>query len=239
MVNREKGATVCAVDWRKLANFEYSISATFFLPKAASVVCQFIKYLLTQSFNADDITLIGHSLGGQMSGMIGSCLGGILGRIFGLDAAGPLFCLPKLLSLDQRLDPSDAKRVYAIHTTDGLLGCDQKCGHVDFYPDSGTFPQLGCLMPMAQAGPSPEMVSCSHSMACIYFLWSMYRENNMTATQCGNGYYYGLDLCKNNPTDVFGFYSTAPDGDYYLSLGSKAPSGIPDGSRILPLPISV
>lgn len=58
----------------------------------------------------------------------------------GLDPALPLFSSDPV----GRLDPTDAAFVDIIHTCAGYLGYSQPCGHVDFYPNGGTYRQPGC-----------------------------------------------------------------------------------------------
>ncbi|OWR48603.1 hypothetical protein KGM_207911B, partial [Danaus plexippus plexippus] len=86
--------------------------------------------------------LIGHSLGAQSAGVAGGSIrSGKVSRITGLDAALPLF---NKLPPKQRLDPSDAEFVDAIHTDAGIFGFRDPVGHVDFYPNGGISPQPGC-----------------------------------------------------------------------------------------------
>ncbi|KAG8182874.1 hypothetical protein JTE90_024617 [Oedothorax gibbosus] len=101
---------------------------------------------LQDSAGADpaDFHLIGHSLGGHIAALVGH---GVphLGRISALDPAGPRFYDAPL---EERLDPSDAQFVDAIHTDGGHgllegLGLRSQVGHVDFYPNGGK-DQPGC-----------------------------------------------------------------------------------------------
>jgi Lipase len=43
-----------------------------------------------------------------------------------------------------QLDKSDADFVDVIHTCGGFLGFARPLGHVDFYPNGGSFVQPGC-----------------------------------------------------------------------------------------------
>lgn len=74
---------MCAVDWGRLANFEYTISATRNVFMVAEYLATFIKYLNELGVEYDNITLVGHSLGGQISGIAGGLLDGQVGQIFG------------------------------------------------------------------------------------------------------------------------------------------------------------
>jgi len=95
---------------------------------------------------AEDVHIIGHSLGSHIAGYAGERIPG-LGRISGLDPAEPLFQgMPHFV----RLDPTDALFVDIIHTDAksiiyGGYGLEQPIGHVDFYPNGGKV-QPGCSL---------------------------------------------------------------------------------------------
>lgn len=132
------------VDWRKLALKFYTTSICY-VPKVAEFVANFLCSISEQfEISLDDVHLVGHSLGGQMSGFIGQHTKRIcnktIGRITGMDPAGPFY---QGLPTSQRLDDSDANFVDVIHTNAGILGYWGKCGHADFYVNCGTI-QLGC-----------------------------------------------------------------------------------------------
>lgn len=61
-----------------------------------------------------------------------------------MDPARPDFELPFLRNPKDRLDTGDAKFVDIIHTCAGTAGFVRPIGHVDFYPNGGTFRQPGC-----------------------------------------------------------------------------------------------
>lgn len=83
----------------------------------------------------DDITLIGHSMGAQISGFAGAHLNGKVQMIIGLDPAGPSFTKLTLRSESERLDPSDARFVQVLHTDRNFIGSQIPLGHQDFYPN--------------------------------------------------------------------------------------------------------
>ena len=62
-----------------------------------------------------------------------------------MDPASPLFeTASGVVDPDFRLDPTDAQFVDVIHTSGTAFGFLTAIGHVDFYPNSGKFPQPGC-----------------------------------------------------------------------------------------------
>lgn len=92
----------------------------------------------------NNILLIGHSLGGQISGFVGKLInekvGKKLPRIIAMDPAGPLFdTRPE----DKRLNKNDAEIVEVIHSDGGTFGFLNSCGTIDFFPNGGSS-QPGC-----------------------------------------------------------------------------------------------
>lgn len=141
---RRYDADIVVLDWSKLAKSFYATSVCS-LPKIAKLVGDFLC-LLDEENNLllSEVHVVGHSLGGQMSGFIGNrtmekCQQKI-GRITGLDPAGPLF---QGLAPEQRLEASDAEFVDIIHTNQGLFGYWGESGHADFYVNCGIY-QMGC-----------------------------------------------------------------------------------------------
>lgn len=110
------------------------------------------------SANLSDFHLIGHSLGGQISGFVGKTVqnltGSSVGRITGLDPAGPLF-LPS--NPDGRLASTDADIVVALHTDGLVYGYYNPIGGIDFYANGGTSVQPGCL--------AEDLTTCKFEMA--------------------------------------------------------------------------
>lgn len=96
------------------------------------------------SVNLDDILLVGHSLGGQITGFVGKKVyklsGQKLPRIIALDPAGPLFIQRPD---DKRLNKNDAQVVHVIHSDGGTFGFKDATGTIDFFPNGGNS-QPGC-----------------------------------------------------------------------------------------------
>lgn len=68
---------VCAVNWSKLSRYTYS-GAAYNTRAVARYVATFVQALVKNSvFTMDQITLSGHSMGGQISGLAGYFLKGL------------------------------------------------------------------------------------------------------------------------------------------------------------------
>lgn len=130
---------VIVIDWGKGASTINYNEAKARINDVASIVAEFIEIMARefgQSLSA--ITLVGHSLGAHTCGLTAKKLKslGTVPRIVGLDPAMPGFSIgdPSV-----RLAASDATFVFIIHTNCRMLGFDYPLGHVDYYPNYGTF----------------------------------------------------------------------------------------------------
>ncbi|WP_190883159.1 hypothetical protein [Planktothricoides raciborskii] len=137
---RESNANIILVDWEKDAgNPLYFPSAN----KTPDVANQLAAYLKNTGVDPNSTTLIGHSLGAQISGLAGSAYRQSTGRsidqIIGLDPAGPSF---EGKGPSDRLDPTDANRVVAIHTSI-VLGYNDRLGTQDIYANKKDWFQPG------------------------------------------------------------------------------------------------
>lgn len=100
-----------------------------------------------EGLNVETFNIVGHSLGGQMSGVIGRSVykksrgETQISRISALDPAFPTF-YPSLGT--PAVNKNDAKFVDIIHTDAWLYGIPIATGHVDFWPNSGKTLQPGC-----------------------------------------------------------------------------------------------
>ncbi len=127
---RESNANIILVDWEEGANsWWYPTSAG----RTRDVGNQLATYLINNGVDPTYTNLIGHSLGAHVAGFAGSTYrastGRSLAQIVGLDPAGPEF---EGDAASDRLDPSDATRVVALHTSE-TLGYDDRLATLDVY----------------------------------------------------------------------------------------------------------
>lgn len=110
------------------------------------------NYLATSGVNGQKTTLVGHSLGAQVSGVAGrqfrARTGQQLGTIVGLDPAGPLFNnAPNQLKLDR----TDARNVVGIHTS-RTFGTYRPVGSSDYFINPNSLFQPGAFEPVGNHG---------------------------------------------------------------------------------------
>ncbi|MFB8798007.1 MAG: hypothetical protein U7126_28130 [Microcoleus sp.] len=137
---RESNANIVVVDWEKDAgNVLYFPSAD----KTRDVGNQLSAYLKNSGVDPNFTTLIGHSLGAHVAGFAGRAYsqssGKAINQIVGLDPAGPAF---EGKGAADRLDPTDANRVVAIHTSI-VLGYNDRLGTQDIYANKKDWWQPG------------------------------------------------------------------------------------------------
>jgi hypothetical protein len=104
----------------------------------------------------------------------------------GLDPAGPLWG-----SRSDRIRPSDAVYVEAIHTDGGLngLGVGTDVANADFYPNGGTN-QPGCLTGV-----------CDHNRAWEFFAASV-TYNHLLSNECTSNTQITTNSCRGSPTPM-------------------------------------
>ncbi|TRZ00608.1 hypothetical protein DNTS_016592, partial [Danionella cerebrum] len=139
LLNRRE-MNVIVVDWNRGAtnvNYWQVVKNT---RRVAANLTELINKMTAIGADLNDIHMIGVSLGAHISGFIGANFGGKIGRITALDPAGPQF---NGQPPEDRLDPSDALFVEALHTDMDALGYRNLLGHIDYYANGGA-DQPGC-----------------------------------------------------------------------------------------------
>ncbi|XP_062550558.1 lipase member I-like [Armigeres subalbatus] len=213
---------ICIVDWGNLAIIGYMIAVknTFIV---GQYLADFITYLNKQGIPLSKVTLVGHSLGAQISGHIGRNLGGQVSAIYGLDPAGPLFTMPFDVGTAKRLDSSDAKYVQTIVTSKCFTGVCAGDGHENFYPSGGWVPQPNCALPLFSNSESPELVSCSHSHSITLFRMALNPSNVFTGKACIDYFSYYAALCLFSASTKMGVYSSRIGGNFYVKTTAFSP----------------
>jgi len=162
------------VDWRRGGHTMNYVWARKRSNATGVVMGKFIEFLIRDGkAKMDDMQIAGFSLGGQIVGYAGKYLNGQLPAIYGMDPAGPLFYKS---SLDERLDPTDAKYVEVLHTAGYKLGYDKPLGHADFYFNGGRS-QPGCTI-------IDVLGNCAHMRSAYYFAESITSKEGFWGLKC-------------------------------------------------------
>nr|CAD7404463.1 unnamed protein product [Timema poppensis] len=133
-----------------------------------------------------------------------------------LDAARPMFDRrpPK-----DRLDPEDAEFVMSIHTAGDFLAFYDPIGHADFYPNGGKSPQPTCQ------DDELKMI-CSHFMAPLLFVESIYSADAFLATRCDSWQAYRNKSCVGQEKVIMGLNTpSTARGKFYLDTNLTPPYG--------------
>ncbi|XP_066155468.1 phospholipase A1 2-like [Euwallacea fornicatus] len=210
-------ANIISVNWDELAASFY-IKAYDSAKPVGQYVGQFIKGIsAAYDYSLNKVSIVGHSLGAQITGFVGKETEGKLHSITGLDPAGPLF-LEK--NPDERLNQGDAQYVQVIHTNAGFLGVNYDVGDADYWPNGG----------MSQPGCGIDVTGfCAHSRSHMYFTEAL-NSVEFIAKFCDSYSYYIDGQCKTNQAAVMGGVSVNAtiDGTYYLETNAESPFALGD-----------
>ena len=130
---------VFALDWRKESTSLNYLKNSQNGRLIARQAVKFLKSALSAGVKAENIHIIGHSMGAHIASFIAKEFQNHddhnlkIGRVTGLDPAGPFF---ENCNKGARLDMSDADLVDIIHTNPGQLpnqGIDIPIGHFDYF----------------------------------------------------------------------------------------------------------
>ncbi|KAG7319876.1 hypothetical protein KOW79_017019 [Hemibagrus wyckioides] len=216
LFEREPSANVIVVDWLDRASHHYPTSAEN-TRVVGGDVAQFIDWLEIIGYPLEKLHVLGYSLGAHVAGVAGNLANNKVNRITGFDPAGPTFEHADRLN---RLSPDDAKFVDVLHTNtrgspDLSIGIQRPVGHVDIYPNGGTF-QPGCSLQNAMRMIAThglynmdQLVKCSHERSVHLFIDSLVnRDQPSLAYRCSSkeAFYKGLCLsCRKNRCNKLGY----------------------------------
>lgn len=206
---------VLIVDWVYGASFAYNLVVESY-KEVAVQISVLINTLQKQGSKLESFHLIGVSLGAHVAGFVGTLFEGKIGRITALDPAGPMF---KRADTFDRLDPSDAKFVDAIHTDSDYFGISIPVGHVDFFLNGGN-DQTGCAR--SRFASMYGYVICDHMRALHVYMSALNGSCALTGLPCTSYEDFLMGQC----VDCSVFKGTCP------TIGLLENSGI----TVSPLP---
>ncbi|XP_064922989.1 pancreatic lipase-related protein 2 isoform X1 [Columba livia] len=232
-----------AVDWKDGAKGSY-VSAVNNIRVIGAEVAYFIKILQEEfRYSFGNIHIIGHSLGAHAAGEAGRRIPGIR-RITGLDPAGPYF---EGTPPEVRLDPSDADFVDVIHSNAAHFpafgfGIYNTTGHLDFYPNGGTF-MPGCtdLIPEMKlneleatiAADATVIGGCHHSRSHEFYCQSILHPTGYLGYLCESYEFFKAGHCfpcSQERCPMMGYYADRfPDRlkmvnqKYFLNTAANPP----------------
>ncbi|XP_023311422.1 lipase member H-B-like [Anoplophora glabripennis] len=165
----------------------------------------------------DRLILIGHSLGGQITGLVGKYFYNMTGlklpRIIALDPAGPLF---NLRPEEERLNKHDADIVEVIHTDGRILGFKAATGTIDFFLNGGS-DQPGCWnINFFNITTYTDLIYCGHRRAYQYFVEAILNPRDFIATECSDWVSYKAGKCDKNKKVSMGDITVNAQGNFYL-----------------------
>ncbi|XP_065159167.1 pancreatic lipase-related protein 2 [Atheta coriaria] len=169
----------------------------------ALCIAHLVRYLTQhpRGIRADQLHLIGYSVGAHISGLVANFLDpqldGKLGRITGLD---PTIVFYSAANTTRDLDPSDAHFVDILHTNSGILGQWGPNGHADFYINGGSS-QPGCA-----SDTIFKTLACDHTKVTPYFIESIVSKKGFWAYPCPTLISFLLRICD-------------PDESEYVQMG--------------------
>ncbi|XP_046695539.1 phospholipase A1 member A isoform X2 [Silurus meridionalis] len=175
----KEDANILVVDWLCGASYAYNQVVDNY-KEVAVQISVLINQLKTSGINLESFHLIGISVGAHVAGFVGTLFGGKLGRITGLDPAGPMF---KKADPFDRLDPSDAMFVEAIHTDSDYFGISIPVGHVDFFVNGG-LDQTGCVR--SSFASVYGYVICDHMRALHVYMSALNGSCELTGFPCSS-----------------------------------------------------
>ncbi|KAG7310884.1 hypothetical protein JYU34_003716 [Plutella xylostella] len=182
---------VIAVDWSAAAGS--STEGIAYAPQVAAAVAELMDFLVdTFEYDHEGFRLIGFGIGAHIAGIAARKARADIVHIVALDPA-----FNGWSHHPYKLSWNAAECVEVLHTTAGIIGYDRPMGHMDFYPNAGSF-QNGCGSDSA----------CSHQLAYVYYAESLTAEveegNRFWGTKCESYEDAVLLQCNGEKDNYFG-----------------------------------
>lgn len=182
---QEAHANVIVINWLERAHQLYTtaVNNSEIVGKEVALLIDWLQQVT--DLPLEKLHLIGYSLGAHVAGFAGKAALNKIGRITGLDPAGPMF---EGVDPDKRLSPDDADFVDVLHTfafgTLGVsIGIEQPIGHIDVYPNGGSF-QPGCglhnVINAIANGNLGNVVYCEHERSVHLFVDSILNQDKQS-----------------------------------------------------------
>ncbi|XP_054887390.1 phospholipase A1 member A isoform X2 [Poeciliopsis prolifica] len=225
-------ANVVVVDWIYGASFAYNLVVENY-KEVALQISVLVNQLQKHGCGLESFHLIGVSLGAHVAGFVGTVFEGKIGRITGLDPAGPMF---KGADTYDRLDPTDALFVDAIHTDSDHFGISIPVGHVDFFLNGG-MDQTGCARSRFASifllFPVYGYVICDHMRALHVYMSALNGTCQLMGIPCASY----EDFLKGSCVDCGVFKGRCPAVGLQEKSGT-ATSPIPEQQKVFLLTTS-
>ncbi|XP_015249924.1 lipoprotein lipase isoform X1 [Cyprinodon tularosa] len=242
LYDRVPTANVIVVDWLTRASQHYPTSAAS-TKLVGRDVAKFVTWLQKElQLPWERIHLLGYSLGAHVAGIAGDLTDHKISRITGLDPAGPTF---ENADEQSTLSRGDAQFVDVLHTNtrgspDRSIGIQRPVGHIDIYPNGGTF-QPGCdiqntLLGIASEGIKglqnmDQLVKCSHERSIHLFIDSLLNTQQQSmAYRCNSKDTFNKGMClscRKNRCNKLGYninkVRTARSATMYLKTRDMMP----------------
>lgn len=224
---RAEDVNVLVVDWVYGASFAYNLVVESY-KEVALQISVLINQLQKHGCRLESFHFIGVSLGAHVAGFVGTLFEGKIGRITGLDPAGPMF---KGADTYDRLDPSDAQFVDAIHTDSDYFGISIPVGHVDFFLNGGK-DQTGCAR--SRFASMYGYVICDHMRALHVYMSALNGSCPLVGIPCSTY----EDFLKGNCVDCDVFKGRCPVIGLSKNSGIAIASPIPEEQKVFLLTTS-
>jgi len=221
---KENPCNVIVVDWGGGAtygtnlDFVRSVSTTRLVGRQIAMLVDDLMQKV--GFKAEQVHLVGFSLGAQCVGNAGMEFAAIRGdgtkiqRITGLDPAGPCF---ENEDKNLRLDPTDAVFVDSIHTDanhflNGGRGIIQRVGHVDHYANNGA-QQPGCKDDVWTVDEKGIERACDHFRGPQYYIETISKEKQTISFACPDVEDFYAGKCFDKSSSEYVGYDWKPQNE--------------------------